>query len=77
MWRKQIAGHGQRLSRASASATQPAKDRFPLRSENSLPAVEAQLHRKWLRGCGTLEHRNLRRIIEITSKTVTRAVTKR
>ena len=71
MWRKQVAGNGQRLSRACASATQPAKDRLPLWSENSLPAVDAQLHREWLGGCGTLEHRNLRRIIEITSKNVT------
>jgi hypothetical protein len=77
MRRKQVAGHRQRLSRASASTTEPAKDRFSLRSENSLPAVEAQLHRKRLCGCGALEHGDLRRIIEITSKNVTRAVTKR
>ena len=37
MGRKQVAGHCQRLSRAERSATQPAKDRFPLRSKKSLP----------------------------------------
>lgn len=77
MWRKQVAWNSKRLSRASASPAEPAKNRFTLRSENSLPAVEAQLHREWLTSCGALEHRNLHRIIEIISKNVTRAVTKR